>query len=338
MRFPVWLLSLLLLTAVLLIPQGGVVAGGRFLANGLLPPMPIPGDNPQSDAKVTLGKALYFDTRLSSDRTISCASCHRPDAAWADKTPTSEGVEHQKGGRNSPSILNSGYSVPQFWDGRALYLEKQAVGPVANPVEMDLPLPKLIERLKASPGYVRMFKEAFDAEPSEDRVAKAIAAFERTIISRNSPYDKYLEGDHAAMSSAAVRGQVLFAGKGHCLPCHSGPAFTDQRFHNLGVGYRNGKFADDGRYAVTKREQDRGAFLTPRLRDVAGTPPYLHDGSEPTLEAVIELYDRGGVANPNLDPMMLPLHLSKREKADLVEFLKALSGDPVVVTPPVLPE
>jgi cytochrome c peroxidase len=331
-------LVVLLAVLVIAIPGGGVVARGGFLASGPLPPMPFPADNPQSDAKIALGKALYFDPRLSSDNTISCASCHRPDAAWADTTPTSEGVNHQKGGRNSPTILNAGYIVPQFWDGRALHLEKQAVGPVANPVEMDLPLPKLIERLKASPGYVRMFQEAFGAEPSEDLVAKAIASFERTIISKNSPYDKYLEGDRAAMTAPARRGMKLFEGKGHCLPCHSGPAFSDQRFHNLGVGYSKGKFADVGRYAVTKQQEDMGAFRTPPLRSVAMTPPYLHDGSEATLEGVIDLYDRGGIPNPHLDRMMVPLHLSRWEKADLVAFLNALTGDPVTVAAPQLPE
>jgi len=300
--------------------------------------MPVPGDNPMSDAKVALGKALYFDKRLSSNNTVACASCHRPDASWADVTPVSEGVEHKLGGRNSPTILNAGYIVPQFWDGRALHLEKQAVGPVANPVEMDLPLPKLIERLKASPGYVRMFKDAFNAEPSEDLVAKAIASFERTIISKNSPYDKYLEGDHKAMSPAAIRGMKLFGGKGHCMSCHSGPVFSDSRFHNLGIGYKDGKFADVGRYAVTKHPKDMGAFRTPPLRSVADTPPYLHDGSEKTLEAVVDLYDRGGVPNPDLDPLILPLHLSRAEKHDLAAFLKALSGDPVVVAAPELPQ
>lgn len=337
MKFTVCV-AVLISTAFLTVWGGGTVARGGLLSNGPLPPMPIPGDNPQSDAKIALGKALYFDVRLSSNNTVSCASCHRPDASWADTTPTSEGVDHRKGGRNSPTILNAGYIVPQFWDGRALHLEKQAVGPVANPVEMDLPLPKLIERLQASPGYVAMFKAAFDAAPSEDLVAKAIASFERTIISKNSPYDRYLEGDHAAMSPPAVRGMKLFGGKGHCMSCHSGPAFSDSRFHNLGVGYSNGSYADQGRYAVTKDPRDRGAFRTPPLRDVATTAPYLHDGSEATMEAVIDLYDRGGIPNPHLDPLVLPLHLSRGEKADLVAFLKSLTGDPVVVTPPALPE
>ncbi|MEN6547038.1 MAG: cytochrome c peroxidase, partial [Armatimonadia bacterium] len=303
----------------------------------LLPPIPVPSDNPQSDAKIILGKTLYFDKRLSSDSTVSCATCHRPDAGWADVTPVSEGVDHKKGGRNSPTILNAGYIIPQFWDGRAVHLEKQAVGPVANPVEMDLPLPKLIERLKVIPGYCQMFQAAFGTEPTVDGVAKAIASFERTIVSGNSPYDKYLQGNRDAMSASAVRGMKLFQGKGHCMACHSGPVFSDSGYHNLGIGYKSGKFADVGRYEVTKNRRDMGAFRTPTLRNVAITPPYLHDGSEPTLKAVIDLYDLGSVPNPNLDPMMLPLQLSRREKADLVEYLKALTGDPVVVVEPEMP-
>jgi len=313
-------------------------AEGGFLSNGLLPPVPVPFDNPQTDAKIRLGKQLYFDPRLSSDNTVSCAKCHDPRCGWADTTPVSEGVGHKKGGRNSPSVLNGAYVVPQFWDGRALHLEKQAVGPVQNPLEMDLTIPELLTRLNAIPGYAEQFQRVFGEGPTEENVAKAIAAFERTVISTNSPYDKYIQGDLSAMSRAAVRGMDLFNGKGHCTTCHSGPTFSDSRFHNLGIGYRDGKLADVGRYAVTKYPQDVGAFRTPGLRSVALTPPYLHDGSEPTLEAVIELYNRGGIPNPNLDPAMVPLNLTAREKADLVEFLKALTGEPLKIEAPELPK
>lgn len=337
MRAWLWLVSILVVLAVVALPPASTLAEGRFLANGLLPPMPVPPDNPMTDAKVELGKQLYFDKRLSRDNTVSCATCHRPDAAWADTTPTSAGIEGKHGGRNSPTVLNAGYFVPQFWDGRAVHLEKQAVGPVANPVEMDLPLDELIVRLKGIPGYVSQFQAVFGTEPTELGVARAIAAFERTIISSNSPYDKYLQGDRKAMSAAAVRGMDLFNGKGHCTSCHSGPLFSDQRFHNLGVGYKDGKFADVGRFEVTKDPKDMGAFRTPGLRGIAETGPFLHDGSEKTLEAVMDLYDRGGIRNPNLDPLMLPLHLSGREKMDIVEFMKALTGDPVVIAAPKLP-
>lgn len=338
MRALVWTGIALLVLGVALLPTRDVVAEGKVAVNGLLPPMPVPPDNPQSAAKILLGRTLYFDKRLSSNNTVSCATCHHPDKAWADTTKVSEGVDHKKGGRNSPTILNAGYIIPQFWDGRAVHLEKQAVGPVANPVEMDLPLPKLIGRLKASPGYRQMFEDAFGAEPTEDGVAKAIASFERTIVSDNSAYDKYLRGNRKAMSASAIRGMKLFTGKGNCVDCHSGPAFSDSSYHNLGVGYKKGKFADVGRYGVTKNPRDMGAFRTPPLRNVAVTPPYLHDGSAPTLKAVIDLYDRGGISNPHLDPLVRPLQLSRREKADLVAYLKALTGDQVVVAAPPMPK
>ncbi|HUV03704.1 MAG TPA: cytochrome c peroxidase [Armatimonadota bacterium] len=310
-------------------------AQGQY-ANGLLPAVPVPADNPQTDCKIRLGAQLYFEKRLSSDGTISCASCHRPDKAWADIGPVSEGVSHQKGGRNSPSIIDSAYVVPQFWDGRALHLEKQAVGPVQNPIEMDLTVAELEFRLNHIPGYVAQFQEVFGSRPSIDLMAKAIASFERTVVTGDSPYDEYIQGDRSAMSEAAMRGMHLFSGKGHCNVCHSGPAFSDSRFHNLGVGYANGKFKDVGRFNVTKDPKDMGAFLTQRLRNVALTPPYLHDGSEQTIEGVIDLYNRGGIPNPKLDPTMVPLNLTEREKSDLVEFMKALTGPyPIMEAPPL---
>jgi cytochrome c peroxidase len=308
------------------------------LSNGHLPAVTVPADNPQTDAKVRLGRQLYFDARLSNDNTISCASCHKPDHGWADTGAVSEGVGHVKGGRNSPSVLNAAYSYLQFWDGRAVNLEKQAVGPIQNPVEMQMTMDMALGRLKGIPGYVSQFKDVFGTEPNEIGVAKAIAAFERTIVQPNTPYDSYLDGDRTAMSSAAARGMALFNGKGHCTTCHSGPYFSDGRFHNLGVAYADGKFKDEGRIAVTKEPKDLGAFKTPGLRGVAESAPYLHDGSEPTLEAVLDLYDRGGVPNPNLDRAMLPLRLTSDEKRDLVAFMKALSGPPLDMSKPDLPE
>jgi cytochrome c peroxidase len=317
--------------------ESSSLADGQYLANGLLPPVATPNDNPQTDAKIRLGKQLYFDGRLSSDGTISCASCHRPDAAWADTTPVSEGVAHQKGARNSPSIINTVYVIPQFWDGRAMHLEKQAVGPVQNPIEMDLTIAQLECRLHLIPCYVEQFQTVFGAMPTIENMAMAIAAFERTIIVNDSQYDKYLSGDKYAMSKSALRGMRIFNGKGHCVTCHSGPAFSDSRFHNLGIGYVNGCFKDVGRFAVTKIKSDTGAFLTPKLRNVAKTAPYLHDGSEPNLAALIDLYDRGGVANPYLDRAMLPLRLTSQEKIDLIAFIESLTGTNPVVVVPALP-
>ena len=334
---PVLCVALLVLAAVMVLRPQVTTAQGQF-ANGLLPPAPIPFDNPQTDAKIRLGAQLYFDGRLSSDGTISCASCHGPDKAWADTTPVSEGVAHQKGARNSPSVINAAHIVPQFWDGRALHLEKQAVGPVQNPIEMDLTVGEIEFRLNHIPGYVTQFEEVFGSRPNLGDLAKAIASFERTVISSDSPYDRYIQGDRSAMSKSAIHGMEVFQGKGHCNVCHSGPAFSDSRFHNLGVGCENGKYKDVGRYAVTKDPKDMGAFLTPRLRAVALTPPYLHDGSERTLEDVTNLYNRGGIPNPNLDLAMVPLNLSPMEKGDLVEFMKALTGPYPIMEPPPLPD
>jgi cytochrome c peroxidase len=323
---------------LLLVLEPMIGAEGRFLENGLLPPVPIPPNNPQTDAKVQLGKQLYFDKRLSKDNTVSCASCHRPDAGWADPDPTSAGVGHVRGGRNSPTVLNSAYSPVQFWDGRAKDLEEQALGPIQNPVEMQMTMPMALDRLTSIPGYVTQFQAVFGTGPTEQAVARAIAAFERTVISTDSPYDQYFRGDKRALSPTAVRGMALFSGKAHCLSCHSGPNFTDGRFHNVGVGYQGGKYADEGRFKVTKHPADMGAFKTPTLRSVALTAPYMHDGSEKTLADVVDLYNRGGTPNPHLDRLILPLNLTRGERADLVAFLNALTGQLLDIKEPELPK
>lgn len=336
MRRPIALIAVLVVA--LAVPcWSATKTAGLARINGLLGPIPIPADNPQTPAKIALGRQLYFDKRLSSDSTVNCATCHEPSRYWADITPVSKGVGHKMGKRNSPTVLNAGYSVPQFWDGRAVHLEKQAVGPVANPLEMDLPMPKLLARLNAIPGYRKQFKAVFGTQATADNVAKAIASFERTIVNGNSPYDEYLRGNKKALSPAALRGMALFGGKARCITCHSGPYFSDSKYHNLGIGYRNGKYADVGRYDVTKRKSDMGAFKTPTLRNVAMTPPYMHDGSVRTLGQVIDVYGRGGIPNPNLDHQMKSLELTAKEKSDLVAFLKTLTGKPVSVSAPKLP-
>ena len=313
-------------------------AQGQIYANGPLPQVPIPFDNPQTDAKINLGKQLYFEGRLSSDGTISCASCHDPNRAWADTGhAVSEGVAHKKGGRNSPSVIDAAYIIPQFWDGRAMHLEKQAVGPVQNPIEMDLTKEEMEYRLNHIPGYIVQFQDVFGSPPTLDLTAKAIASFERTVIAADTPYDKYLDGDRNALTPAAEHGLDIFQGKGHCNACHSGPAFSDSRYHNLGVGYADGEFKDVGRYAVTKDPKDTGAFLTQKLREVELTSPYMHDGSEATLEDIINFYNRGGNRNPYLDPVMVPLNLTNQEKVDLLTFMKSLTGPYPVVEPPPLP-
>jgi cytochrome c peroxidase len=295
----------------------------------------VPDDNPMSAAKVELGRLLYFDPRLSKDGTVSCASCHNPFHGFADPAATSKGVGGKLGGRNSPTVINRLFSKEQFWDGRAQDLEEQAHGPLVNPVEMSMPShAEVVKHCKAVPGYRPYFEKAFGSpEISMPRIAQAIASYERTVVSGNSPFDRYTAGDKDAMSAAAARGMEVFNTKANCRVCHAGFNFTDESFHNLGVGMDKPK-PDLGRYEVSKAESEKGAFKTPTLRDVAQTAPYMHDGSELTLTEVVELYNRGGVKNKWLSKEIKPLNLTQQEVRDLVAFLQALSGDVSGAQPP----
>ncbi|RUL83429.1 cytochrome-c peroxidase [Tautonia sociabilis] len=302
---------------------------------GLIPVF-WPDDNPYSPAKAELGRYLYFDTRLSSDNTISCASCHEPSKAFTDSSPVSTGIRSQKGGRSAPTVINRAFTTLQFWDGRAASLEDQAIGPLANPLEMTLETEEskaheaVVARIRGIPGYRPLFEEAFGSEEiSLDRVAKAIATFERTVYSGNSPYDRYKAGEDGAMTEAQLRGMDVFFNKAACDACHLGFNFSDESFVNIGIGYdpNTGTFADEGRFAVTKNPKDLGAFKTPTLREIEHTGPYMHDGSLTTLEQVVEHYNKGGIPNPTIDQRMKPLNLTEGEKADLVAFLQALSGE-----------
>ncbi|MFQ5668257.1 MAG: cytochrome-c peroxidase [Candidatus Binatia bacterium] len=295
----------------------------------------IPADNPMNAGKITLGKFLYFDTRLSKDGTISCASCHIPFHGFTDPHRTSAGVGGKLGGRNSPTVINRLFSAEQFWDGRAQDLEAQVHGPLTNPVEMAMPSQAAVaKRVKAVKGYPLLFKKAFgDFKIDMSRIAKAIAAYERTVVSGNSPYDRYQAGDKGALSASAVRGMELFNGKANCKACHTGFNFTDETYQNIGVGMDKPK-PDLGRFTVTKNNEDRGKFKTPTLRNVALTAPYMHDGSDNTLMDVIEFYDAGGIRNPHLSKEIKPLHLTARQKRDLVVFLESLTGDVNKASPP----
>lgn len=300
----------------------------------------VPAENPVTDAKVALGKTLYFDKRLSRDGTVSCATCHDPRKGWTDQSPVSTGIKGQKGGRSAPTVLNAAYMDLQFWDGRAKSLEEQAKGPIQNPIEMGFTHAEAAARLAGIKGYAPLFKAAFGDESVDiDRVAKAIATFERTVLTGDSPYDRWQAGDKTAMSAAAVRGHELFADekKTACAFCHSGFNFSDSDFHNLGVGM-DAKKPDLGRSEITKDAKDAGGFKTPTLRNLRDTAPYMHDGSEKTLRAVVEFYNRGGVKNPHLDGRIRPLHLSKAQVDDLVAFLDALNGDKVEIAAPPMPE
>ena len=298
----------------------------------------VPEENPMTAEKVELGKLLYFDKRLSKDGTISCASCHDPKKGFTDQQQFSKGINGQFGTRNAPTVLNSAFNYFQFWDGRAASLEEQAVGPMANPVEMAHTLEGATQAIANIPGYKPYFKAAFGTEEvTIDRIAQAIATFERTLLSGNSAWDRSIYGgDKNALSESAKRGLQLFEGKALCTRCHVGFNLTDNLFHNLGVGMDQ-KDPDLGRFKVTSKEEDKGAFKTSTLRDLKRTAPYMHDGSVKTLEEVIELYDKGGEANPWLDPKMEPLHLTEQEEADLLAFLQSLEGDWTPVEEPTLP-
>jgi cytochrome c peroxidase len=320
-------------------------------------------DNPLTRAKVELGRQLYFDPRLSADSTISCASCHDPSMGYSAHTRTGVGIRGQQGGRNSPVSFNRILSGPQFWDGRADSLEAQAVGPIANPIEMGFTHEGVVKRLGEMPVYKTQFDAIF-GELTIDRVGQAIAAFERVLVTAPSPYDygeqlrpfaaldpadiaddeelaaRFAEAKKAAeahpMSESARRGRDLFFGKANCTACHVGANLADEKYHNLGVGMDK-ENPDLGRFVVTKDPKDTGAFKTPTVRNVALTAPYMHDGSVATLEEVVEWYDKGGHPNPHLSDKMKPLKLTAEEKADLVEFMKACTGPTPTVETSRLP-
>jgi cytochrome c peroxidase len=309
----------------------------KVLPGGLaaLPPVPVPEDNPQTEAKVELGKRLFFDTRLSGDFSSSCATCHNPAVAFTDGLPRSRGFAGKTLLRNSPTVLNAAYNTAQFWDGRAATLDEQCKGPLLSPQEMNMVDEKhLVNRLNAVPQYRQDFQTAFGEGPSLDNVAHAIAAFERTLVTPGSRFDRYALGDKSALSDQEKRGLIVFFGKGSCSECHKGVNFTDNLYHDLGAKPVAGNPEDLGRFAITHNPADRGAFKTPTLRNVALTAPYMHDGSVATLEDVVEFYDRGGDGAPNQSKLIFKLNLTAQEKQDLVAFLKTLTGAIPQVQPP----
>ncbi|MBP1688455.1 MAG: Cytochrome-c peroxidase [Deltaproteobacteria bacterium] len=299
------------------------------LPNGVLEPV-IPEQNPVTAARVELGRRLYFDKRLSADGTVSCATCHDPLKGFADGRPVGLGIKNQTGARNSPTVLYTGFNEVQFWDGRAPTLEEQAKQPLINPVEMGQPShDAVVKAVAAVSDYAAGFTAAFGSrEVTIDRIAQAIAGFERTLAPFASPFDRFLAGDKQAISDAAKRGFVLFQGKARCVTCHefnaSFPYFTDNKFHNIGVAMK-GNFEQLAREAQTVK--DIGAFKTPGLRNVALTAPYMHDGSQKTLEEVMDFYNKGGESNPNLDGGMRPLNLTKEEISDTIEWMRTLTDD-----------
>ena len=321
-------------------PHGTVTIDGVTVPDvGPLPTVvPIPSSNLNYTAKIELGKQLYFDGRLSKNNAISCAFCHNPGTGFADPRQTSIGVGGGVGGRQSPTVYNTGLNHVQFWDGRARSLEEQAIGPIHNPVEMAETHEHVVAKLGKIKGYQQQFRAVFGTDVNLQGIAEAIAAYERTVLSTNSAFDKYVLGAQKAMDEAAVRGLALFKGKARCILCHNGPNFTDNQFHNLGVPQVGPMKEDLGRFAVSRAEKDRGAFKTPTLRSITETAPYMHDGAFKTLEEVVEFMDQGGGSNPNLSPLVKPLNLTAEEKSDLVTFLKALAGEPIPFSMPKLPK
>ena len=289
----------------------------------------IPADNPLTAEKIELGRTLFFDKRLSQDNTIACASCHLSTHAFTDGKPVSTGIRGQKGGRSAPASFNRVFSSAQFWDGRAPTLEAQSVGPFTNPIEHGFANYDVMNaKMMKIAGYRKLFKQVFgDENITTERVGKAIASFQRTILSGNSPADRFDQGQEAgAISESAQKGLTLFRDKARCTKCHSGFNFTDEKFHNIGIGWDDNK-VDLGRYMVTGTAEELGAFKTPTLREISRSAPYMHDGRFKTLEDVVNFYNKGGVKNPHQDPLILPLELTKEEKQDLVQFLRTLTGE-----------
>ncbi|MBY0589090.1 c-type cytochrome [bacterium] len=332
------------------LPMG--LAAGSSLIQGIK-------ENPLTRAKIELGRQLYFDPKLSADASVSCAECHHPDEGYSRHTTFGVGIKGQEGNRNSPVSYNRLLTSVQFWDGRANSLEEQAKGPIANPIEMGNTHEKVVADLKKNDLYRAQFEKVFKDGVTIDNVARAIASFERVIVTGASPFDyfdrvksiekgvgadletlkeddpelfaRYEEAKKAsaqhAISDSAKRGyDIYFTDKGRCSTCHVGANLSDEKYHNLGVGMDKPK-PDLGRYDQTKVDADKGAFKTPTIRNVALSAPYMHDGSQATLEEVVEWYDKGGEKNPYLSDKIVPLKLTKEEKADLVEFMKACTGD-----------
>jgi cytochrome c peroxidase len=296
---------------------------------------PAPDDNQLTPARAELGRALFFDPRLSAKGSMSCATCHNPALGWTDGLPKAVGHDMKILRRSTPTIVNAAFNALQMWDGRKSSLEEQALGPFGAD-EQNLPLEELERRVQSIAGYSALFEDAYPGEPiTRTTIAKAIASFERTILSDGAAFDRWLAGDAQAMSQTAQRGFELFVGKANCAVCHQGFNFTDNGFHNIGLQQAGAE--DPGRFAFRKVASLQGAFKTPTLRDIVLTAPYMHDGSYATLEEVVEHYARGGDAREHLSQNIKPLQLSAAEKQELVEFLRALTSAPRMVAIPPLP-
>ncbi len=318
---------------------------------GSLGPLPVPDDNPMTQAKVDLGKRLFQDYRLSGDGTLACQSCHNPTHSYGHSTTLGPAFTSQQAARNAPGLVNVAFNLPLGWDGRGGSLDKQALGTISNVLQMNHDSELLAEQLRGDEGYRRAFRRAFGEEnPTPLRISQALATFLRTLVFDDSPLDRYMAGRLDALDDAQKRGLALFLGKANCMACHRGPTLTDNQFHNLGVAdnhvvnnpaamatvrfdaHQSGikdwaeLKGDPGRELVTKETGDRGRFRTPGLRNVEQSAPYMHNGALANLEDVVAFYNRGGGDNPGKSRLLQPLNLSDEEQQDLVIFLKALTG------------
>jgi len=290
--------------------------------------------NRTNSYRVKLGKALFFDPRLSGSNWISCATCHNPTRGWSDGLPTAIGNGQKKLKRATPTILNTAYGYLQMWDGRFDSLEHQAMGPIEATGEMNQDPEKVIEELSKISGYQEMFKDAYPGRGiNRDTISAALAAFQRSIVTGEAPFDRWVQGDDNAISTAAKRGFEIFEGDGHCSTCHEGYNFTDDGFHNIGLDDD-----DIGRFAVKQLPVLKGAFKTPTLRNIEITAPYMHNGAYQTLEQVIDHYVKGGIKKDNLSPNFKQAKLNKNQVADLIEFLKTLTSPQIKITYPELPK
>lgn len=359
-------LAMVALTGSIITTGDTVGQENTFPVLGPLPPVPIPRDNPQTPAKVELGRLLFFDTRTSGDASTSCASCHDPRQGWGDGGDLSRGYPGTQHWRNSQTVINSAYLRKLFWAGGVGSLETQAIAAATGNLAGNGSPEMIQERLRQVPEYVRRFKEVFGAPPTFLNAVKAISAFERTVVSnpKKVPFDRYMQGEKSALSDEAKKGLTLFQGKARCIQCHNGPLLTDEGFHNLAVP-NNSAFTEDplrqiamrfvakikgvpnymkvdrdlGLFLETKGNDDIDKFRTPPLRELKYTAPYMHNGVFFTLEEVIDFYDQGAGNDPSKSPLMKPLGLTAEDKKALLAFLESLSSsEPIIVEAPALPE
>lgn len=327
--------TVVLVSFVFIAGRGATGAESEPTLSSLPESAPSPKDNPPSPDKIALGKQLFFDTRLSGDNKMSCATCHLPEKGFGDGLPRAQGAAGKVLKRNTQTLYNVGFYTTLFWDGRAASLELQALEPIKSPDEMNQDLDELVDELSAVPGYVRQFKKVFGRPVNKSDIARALAAFQRTIVTRDSPFDRFMAGDKQALSPLAQEGLKLFTGDADCIRCHNGPLLSDGKFYRLGVGQQ-----DEGLGAITQKREDRFKFRVPTLRNVADTAPYMHDGSQASLFDVVQFYFRG-IPTKGKDGLELdvePLVGQSFSEIDaVVEFLKSLSGEAPTIDPPKLP-